>query len=106
QTGVLHGEDWKAKIGRAIQHNRVLVCLYSPNFFSGSWERQIRLAHSPTSTKRLLNRFFRSSETSVGDILTGLLLWTSAAEQIAARALFHNTSLQSLRAPRRHANIG
>jgi hypothetical protein len=40
QTGVLHGEDWKAKIGRAIQHNCVLVCLYSPNFFSRSPTKQ------------------------------------------------------------------
>jgi hypothetical protein len=34
QYGVRIGDDWKAKIGQAIQHNAVLVCLYSPNFFT------------------------------------------------------------------------
>jgi hypothetical protein len=33
-TGVRLGKDWKEAIGKAIQHNAVLVCLYSPNFFS------------------------------------------------------------------------
>ncbi|MHC2282154.1 hypothetical protein ACVME8_008797 [Bradyrhizobium diazoefficiens] len=32
--GVKTGEDWKEKIGTAIQRNGVLVCVYSPNFFS------------------------------------------------------------------------
>jgi hypothetical protein len=40
QTGVQIGEDWKAKIGKAIQHNGVLVCLCSPNFFSREQTRQ------------------------------------------------------------------
>jgi hypothetical protein len=40
QTGVQHGEAWKAKIGKAIQHSGVLVCLYSPNFFSRNATKQ------------------------------------------------------------------
>jgi hypothetical protein len=32
--GVKTGEDWKEKIGAAMQCNGVLVCLYTPNFFS------------------------------------------------------------------------
>jgi NTE family protein len=42
---------------------------------------------------------FSRDKIDVGDILAGLLPWTSAADQIAAsydRALFHNTSLQSI----------
>jgi hypothetical protein len=34
QRGVKLGTDWKTEIGRAVQHCAVLVCLYSPNFFS------------------------------------------------------------------------
>jgi hypothetical protein len=32
--GVKTGADWKTEIGTAMQYNGVLVCVYSPNFFS------------------------------------------------------------------------
>jgi NTE family protein len=42
---------------------------------------------------------FSREKIDVGDILTGLLPWTSAAEQVAAsydKALFHNVTLQDI----------
>jgi NTE family protein len=42
---------------------------------------------------------FSREKIDVGDILTGLLPWTSAAEQVTAsydRALFHNATLQTI----------
>jgi len=42
---------------------------------------------------------FSRGKIDVGDILTGLLPWTSAAEQVTAsydRALFHNATLQTI----------
>ncbi len=42
---------------------------------------------------------FSREKIDVGDILTGLLPWTSAAEQVAAsydKSLFHNVSLQDI----------
>jgi hypothetical protein len=39
-SGVQTGQDWMDKIGKAIQHNRVLVCVYSPNFFSVRQNKQ------------------------------------------------------------------
>jgi hypothetical protein len=38
--GVETGQNWKEKIGAAIQHGGVLVCLYSPNFFSRLQNKQ------------------------------------------------------------------
>jgi hypothetical protein len=32
--GVKTGDDWKEKIGAAVQRSGVLVCVYTPNFFS------------------------------------------------------------------------
>jgi hypothetical protein len=40
ERGVTLGDDWKTTIGRAVQHGAVLVCLYSPNFFSPLQEKQ------------------------------------------------------------------
>jgi hypothetical protein len=34
QNGVNLADAWRAQIGRAVQQTSVLVCLYSPNFFS------------------------------------------------------------------------
>ncbi len=42
---------------------------------------------------------FSREKIDIGDILTGLLPWTSAAEEVAAsydRSLFHNISLQNI----------
>ncbi len=38
--GVKSGQDWMEKIGAALQHNGVLVCVYSPNFFTRRLEKQ------------------------------------------------------------------
>jgi hypothetical protein len=38
--GVKTGQDWRDKIGAAMQHSGVLVCVYSPNFFSRRQDKQ------------------------------------------------------------------